>query len=238
MRLIQAPRQEELGPCPYLTGRERKYESFFAGQVSADELAFFLNAGWRKFGHYYFRPVCPACERCIPLRVPTTDFVPSRSQRRVLRANRDLRTVFGPLKFSDKIFSIYRSHSRERFSDDPLLEDFLFNFYMPSCPVLQSEFYLGEELVGVGFLDRGSDSLSSVYFCFDPRFSARNLGTFSILQEIFRARDLGLKYYYLGYYVLGCSRVAYKDHFRPREWYQWQENRWGTKTGPPGSGSP
>jgi len=72
----------------------------------------------------------------------------------------------------------------------------------------------------------GADSLSSVYFFFDPDYSKLGIGTFSILKEIEHARSLDLPYYYLGYYVPGCDSMEYKDSFRPREHYDWEEKRW------------
>jgi arginine-tRNA-protein transferase len=235
MHIIQPPQIEELSFCPYLKDRQKQYEYFFADQLSAKELSGFLALGWRKFGIHYFRPACPGCRNCIPLRIPIADFVPSRGQRRILRKNAGLRVVFGPLRFSDRIFAIYQEHSRRRFSQESNLEDFLYSFFLPSCPSLQSEIYLGDKLIAVGFLDRGEDCLSSVYFCFDTRHTSLNLGTYSILQEIFYARSLGLPYYYLGYYVPGCRSMAYKDHFRLREYFDWQTCVWKTISGPPES---
>jgi arginine-tRNA-protein transferase len=43
------------------------------------------------------------------------------------------------------------------------------------------------------------------------------LGTFIILDHIVRAARAGLPYVYLGYWVEGSSRMAYKTAFRPLE---------------------
>lgn len=226
MQIIQGPQRDDLAPCPYLPQQQKQYEFFFAHSIDGRELSELLATGWRKFGLYYFRPACPGCRRCIPLRVRTQEFCLSRSQRRIAKKNSELRVVFGPLRFSERVFEIYLEHSRVRFSLDVDREDFICNFFLPSCPSLQAEYFLGEELVAVGFLDRGKDCLSSVYFCFDPRYSERNLGTYSVFREIDCARSRGLPYYYLGYYVPGCGRMAYKDHFRPREHFDWKEGGW------------
>lgn len=226
MQMIQLCQLDELAPCPYLPGRQKRFEFFLARQVDPAELSQLLAAGWRKFGPYYFRPACPGCRECIPLRIPVRDFAPSRSQRRLLRRNTSLRVAFSPLRYSDRIFAIYRDHARARFEQDADIEEFLFNFFLPSCPALQSEFYLDETLAGVGFLDRSADALSSVYFCFDPAHSRLGLGTYSVLREIAHARSLGLTYYYLGYFVPGCRPMDYKDHFHPREHFDWQTGCW------------
>jgi arginine-tRNA-protein transferase len=235
MQLLRPRQLEEPSPCPYLPGRQKRCEYFLADGVAPAELSALLADGWRKFGPYYFRPACEGCRLCLPLRVPTTDFAPSRSQRRLLRRDASLRVEFAPLRFVPRIFELYRAHAAERFGQEADLEDFLFSFYSPSCPALQSEVYLGDELVAVGFLDRAADALSSVYFCYDPRHSGLGLGTFGALAEIEHARALGLPWYYLGYYVPGCGRMAYKDHFRPRQHLDRTTGAWREIAGKPGS---
>ncbi len=226
MQIIQTSQIEEITECPYLPGRRKRYEYFLAGFLSGGEIGALLAGGWRKFGFYFFRPACPDCRLCIPVRVPTRLFTPSRSQQRVLNKGDRLRVEFGALRMKERIFDIYREHSLERFSQNVARDDFLLNFYLPSCPTLQTEIYFGDELIGAGFLDHGEDCLSTVYFCYDTRFSRMSPGIFSVLKEIEHARLLGLPYYYLGYYVPGCSRMAYKDRFRPREWFDWESRKW------------
>ena len=226
MQLIHPPQLEELSSCPYLPEREKRYEFFLAGQLSSTEISQYLALGWRKFGLYYFRPACPDCRACTPLRIPVAEFVPSRSQRRILKKGAALTAHFGKLRLSDRAFAIYRDHSLQRFGQEPDAEEFLLNFYLPSCPSMQTEIYLDREMVGIGFLDRGEDCLSSVYFCFDTAYADFNVGTFSVLKEIEQTRAMGLTYYYLGYCVAGCRSLAYKDLFRPRQYFDWQGQSW------------
>ena len=238
MQILEPLHLEEISECPYLPGEWKRFESFLAGRVSAGELSGLLAAGWRKFGLYFFRPECPGCRRCLPVRVPTAEFAPTRSQRRLLRKNAGLEIAFGPLRPSERMFEIYRAHSLLRFGQEADPEEFLLNFFLPSCPAMQVEIRHAGELVGVGFLDRGEDCLSSVYFCFDPAHAGRGLGTHSILKEIEYARFLGLRWYYLGYYVPGCPKMGYKDHFRPREHFDCTAGIWRRAEGPPESPSP
>ena len=233
MRLIQPPQLEEPGDCPYLPGRKKRYEFFLAGELDGVELSRYLAEGWRKFGLYYFRPACPDCRACTPLRIPVAEFTPTREQRRVLKKAAALSARFGPLRLSDRAFAIYREHARRRFGLDVHPEEFLLNFYLPSCPVMQSEIFVEEETAGIGFLDIGADCLSSVYFAFDPDYSAFNPGTFSILKEIEQARAMGLCWYYLGYYVAECRSLSYKDRFRPRQHLDWRTGEWRTVDAPP-----
>ena len=192
---------ERLSLCPYLPDRKKQIRYFLASELDESEISFLLAKGWRKFGVYFFQPSCPDCQECIPVRVISDEFKPSKSQRRNLKKNRNIDVVFGPLKFSARAFEIYKDHSSQRFSQECNLEEFISGFFSPSTPSLQSEYYLNGELIGLGFLDKGEDCLSSVYFIYDTKFSHLGLGTFSILKEIEYTRSLGLEYYCLGYYV-------------------------------------
>ena len=57
-----------------------------------------------------------------------------------------------------------------------------------------------------------------IYSFFDVGPDARKgLGTYIILDHIIRAARAGLPYVYLGYWVEGSPRMAYKTQFRPLE---------------------
>lgn len=239
MNLLTEQQLEEPSDCGYLPGRQRQCSYFLAEDLSSAELDQLLSAGWRKFGPYFFRPACSDCRACIPLRVSVPDFKPSRSQKRILRRNRHLEARVGPLQFSHRIYDIYRSHAELRFGEQKQdLEHFLFSFYCPPCPGRQTEIRLDGELIAVGWLDLGEQSLSSIYFCFDPAYAEHNLGTFGALAELEYARQQGLPWYYLGYYVPGNRRTAYKDHFRPRQHFDWARQAWAQVSNPPEGGAP
>ena len=57
-----------------------------------------------------------------------------------------------------------------------------------------------------------------IYSFFDAASETRpGLGTFIILDHIRRAASAGLPYVYLGYWIEGSQRMAYKTNFRPIE---------------------
>ena len=66
-------------------------------------------------------------------------------------------------------------------------------------------------------MDALPDGLSAIYFFYDPDERHRSLGTFNVLSIIDAARQRGLPWVYLGYYVEGCGSVEYKGRFRPNE---------------------
>jgi arginine-tRNA-protein transferase len=92
------------------------------------------------------------------------------------------------------------------------------------CDSFELRYRIGDELVGVAIADRAARSLSAVYCYWHPAYAALSLGTYSILEQIELCRAWGLRYLYLGLYVLGCRPMAYKARFLPHE--QLRAGRW------------
>ncbi len=222
--------------CPYIKGELTRHEFFLAAALSESELEEFLSKGFRKFGIYFFRPKCTNCQKCLPLRVEVTKFSPSKSQRRILKKNRDIEIKYTPLIYREEIYQLYLKHSKERFShtnDEPASkEEFIQTHFTQSAPSLLSEFYLNGHLIAVGFLDISSNGVSSMYFIYDPELSKRSLGIFGALCEIEFAHKVGKLYYYLGYYIEENTSMNYKNQFLPFQIFNWTSETWETQRNP------
>ncbi len=99
-------------------------------------------------------------------------------------------------------------------------------FVTPVGAGAMSLLYVEENLMAVGFLDLGATSMSSVYFAYDPEFADKSPGTLGVLLEIHMARQSGLQYYYLGYWVEKCPAMSYKANFRPYELLDAASSSW------------
>ena len=217
--------------CPYLDQQARN-EYFFAMELDHEEMNFYLSQGWRKFGWYYFRPACEGCGACIPLRVMVQEFQPSRSQRKVINKNQKTDFKVCHLEFRDEIYELYEKHSHERFKQPTEKQEFIETHFFPSCPALQTEYFVDGKLVAVGFLDQASRALSSVYFIYDTDYSHLSLGIYGAIKEIDLARRMDLDYYYLGYWISGNQSMAYKNRYYPHQLYDWEEREWNKVENP------
>jgi len=229
----------EYGPCPYLGGRRWRVEEFSRPSFDAAAYETLLAEGWRRSGFSFYRDSCPDCRLCVPIRLDSAGFAPSRSQRRVARLNADLDVRVVAAAFSDERYELYRSYIRARHAPDPLyspirsdaaeresyasflladpLGTWVHGDGLPygACIV---EYRDGSgALLATGYVDVLPDGLSSVYFAFDPAASRRSLGTYSVLRELELARQEGKRYYYLGFWVPGSPSMDYKASFRPFE---------------------
>ena len=207
-------------PCPYLPDRLATSEGFIVkGELSGPLHQAFINRGFRRSGKVIYRPRCAGCQLCIPIRVPIATFKPTRSMRRVWRHNSDIRVAAGPGHPTEAAHALYARYLVEQHDGtmSPAYEDFAAFLYGSPAPTEEWHYFAGQRLVGVSYLDRLPDGLSSVYMFFDPDEGQRSLGTYSVLAEIEDCRARGLAYYYLGYYVPGSRTMAYKARFRPAE---------------------
>ena len=211
--------------CSYLPDETSSLTYEIVARMTADEYQARLLSGWRRFGFSLFKPVCPACTKCLSLRVPVATFQPDRSQRRCLAANASaVRLVVGAPAVTDEKLDLYdRFHEYQS-------EHVGWNYYGPKdvsgyvesfvdnpFETQEWRYYLGEKLVGVGYVDRVPAGLSAIYYFHDPDERHRSLGTFNVLSTIRQAAEWRLPHVYLGYFVEGCRSLEYKARFRPNE---------------------
>jgi len=84
----------------------------------------------------------------------------------------------------------------------------------------------GTILAAVCLTDVLDDGLSLVYSFFDPDRAGDSLGTHIILDHVDMAREAGLPYVYLGYWVPGSRKMGYKSRFAALEVFHrgvWQD---------------
>jgi arginyl-tRNA--protein-N-Asp/Glu arginylyltransferase len=207
------------------TSREEYFLCWSAAPQRMDEL---WAEGWRHFGALFFRyrgwEHGGRLYTIMPLRLDLRAFAPSRSQRRVLARNRDLRVEVSATRLDAETERMFRSH-RRRFTEDvpDSLNDFL--SHAPARVPCRNEtvrVYDGERLVAAQFLDLGETAASAVYAMFDPAESRRSLGIYTMLLAINYARGRGCRYYYPGYACHEPSLYDYKKSFAGLEYFDWR----------------
>lgn len=190
-----------------------------------------IKRGFRRSGEYVYRPACNNCTACVPVRIKAEQFSARRTDKRNLKANKDLSVDYTPAQYTDEYFDIYQRYLAARHQgggmDDPEPADFERFLLNPWGETLFVEVKHADKLVGVAVTDATTDGLSAVYTFFDPDYHDRGIGKFCILQQIELCRVMSLPYLYLGYWVDGCQKMQYKTDFQPQEhfdgvrWVDW-----------------
>lgn len=184
--------------------------------------------GFRRSGNHVYRPRCPNCAACVPVRIPVDDFTPSRRDRRTRTGNADLEINIAPPRFELEHFNLYERYLRARHRDGGMdvtsPEQYMSFLCSAWCDSLFVEFRAGRKLVCVAVTDVLEDGYSAVYTFFEPRESRRALGRFAILTQIDMARRQGKPFVYLGYWIQDSPKMAYKADYQPLEEYS--EGAW------------
>ncbi|MEZ5648276.1 MAG: arginyltransferase [Alphaproteobacteria bacterium] len=211
--------------CPYLQNRiERHVLTDLYGPNSGLLYDSLTAAGFRRSHHLIYRPACSGCSACIPVRIVTEKFKPSRTQRRIMKINRDLHANVTEASATHEQFDLFMRYQKQRHSNGDMarmtFDDF--RFMIEGSPITT---YLVEfrtptgTLVACCLTDRVNTGLSAVYSFFDPDQPHSSLGTLVILWLINKARYSNLAYVYLGYWVRNSPKMSYKAHFNALEYF-------------------
>jgi arginine-tRNA-protein transferase len=224
-------------PCPYLDGRmERKLFTALQGDHAQKLNDTLSKQGFRRSQNVLYRPSCAECSACLSARIRVADFVPSRTQRRIMARNAAIRrNATSPWATEDQ-FALFRKYLDARHADGGMADMDVFEFAAMieetpiksrvieySRPPANNE--VGRPLAAVCLTDVFDDGLSLVYSFYDPALSRASLGTWIILDHVAIAREAGLPYVYLGYWVPGSKKMGYKASFSAVEIYKggaWQ----------------
>ncbi len=210
-------------PCPYIKGQvERKVVTDLSTPNAMELYEDLSRAGFRRSHSLAYRPACPNCNACIPVRIRVKDFNWSRSFRRIMKRNIDVtaRDIVGSATEEQYILFTRYQKSRHTHSDMASMKFVDFKAMIEDSPIDTRviEFRNKEEdLIGAMLVDRQLDALSAVYSLFDPDLSDRSLGTYMILWLIDKAIKNKASYVYLGYWIEESRKMAYKKRFRPLE---------------------
>jgi arginine-tRNA-protein transferase len=224
-------------PCPYLPGRmERKLFTALQGEQAQKLNDSLSKQGFRRSQNVLYRPSCAECSACLSARIRVADFTPSRTQKRILKRAEGLRrNATSPWATEDQ-FTLFRRYLDHRHADGGMADMDIFEFaamieetpiksrvieYTQACGPKGLE----RSLAAVCLTDVFDDGLSMVYSFYDPDLTPLSLGTYVILDHIAIAREAGLPYVYLGYWVPGSRKMGYKAGFSALEIYKggiWQ----------------
>lgn len=208
--------------CSYLPG-QRSVTAFLDPTYPKDTQLYtaLSQCGFRRSGQHIYRPRCQECEACIPVRVNALKFLPRRSQRRAWHTNQDLTVRLLQPVYHEQHYDLYRRYLHHRHQgggmDDPTPRQYMDFLVSPWSETGFYEFRLLSKILAVAVLDRLDDGLSAVYTFFEPEFSKRSLGVFSILWSIHEVRRLDLEWLYLGYWIETSAKMRYKCEYQPQQ---------------------
>ncbi len=210
--------------CAYLPNKSvRMYYKYIEEATQSYNTAL-IHRGWRRFGCYYFHPICNGCNECKSIRIDVNNFKFSKSQRKSIKRNKNTEIIIQEPSLTQAHIDLYNKyHSFKHKKDDwshrnisP--REYRENFVEGAHNFGKEILYLDSgKIIGVDLVDILDDGISSIYFYYDPDYARLSLGVYSLLYQIELAKILDLPWIYLGYWVEGCKAFAYKPNFQPQE---------------------
>mgnify|MGYP000016942138 CR=1 FL=1 len=224
--------------CSYLPNRlARSQVATPTHLIHADIYGELVSSGFRRSGLYTYRPYCDGCKACTACRVQVNHFQAKRYQRRAFQKHHGLSVQVGHLGYFEEHYQLYMQYQKHRHlgggmdsDDQEQYKQFLLQSKVNSRLI---EFRDGPndsepgKLRMVSIIDMIQDGLSSVYTFYDASDKKASYGTYCIMWQLQQAKDLGLPYLYLGYYIKESPKMSYKAEYEPIEVLldsQWQVN--------------
>lgn len=211
-------------PCSYLPQQHSLFRYFHIQSCSIELYQTLLERGWRRFGKYFFVPICKACKECISVRKEVQVFEPSRSFKRVLAKNKETVVMIQRPMITQahlELYERYHQHMNHKkgWEYTPITAESYYEMFVEGAEEFGYEFayYRDEKLVGIALVDILRESISAVYCFYDHEYGDLSLGIFSILKQLEIAKGLKIAYFYPGYWIKNHHSMGYKERFAPYE---------------------
>lgn len=188
----------------------------FPSQMPAQELDNYLASGWYRMAQCIFTTDYVEQNgkeyNAIWLRIDLKTYKSSSSFQKLEKRNRKFELEIHPFFYDNQYESLYQKYlccaNGERSKS---LADFLFDF--TNNDIFNSwaaHLYDNERLIGAGIFDIGDKCAAGISSFFDPEYKKYSIGRYLIYKKIEYCRQIGLDYFYPGYFVPGLKAFDYK----------------------------
>lgn len=164
--------------------------------------------------------ICQGCNGCVGLRVNIDRFALSKSQEKrfIRQSNYNTRLIDADRAPFDDLYKLYLSYIDSRHPDSGMSREpaEFTSWLMASawCTLIQDE---AGEIAGFSLLDHSGDSFSYEYSVYDTTRPKDSLGKHLWLATMMEAKQLGVKYAYVGAWVKDSPVLDYKKSFAALE---------------------
>jgi len=210
--------------CAYIPTNKVRMNYKYVSRANKRFTTAVIARGWRRFGKYFFHPVCHGCSECKSIKIDAQNYHYTKSQKKSIKRNADTQIIVQKPSLSQAHIDLYNKyhefkHQKDNWSHRNISQkEYHENFVDGAFDFGKEVLYIKDnKLIGVDLIDVLDDGISSIYFYYDPDYANLSLGTYSLLYQVKLANILELRWIYLGYWVDGCKAFAYKTNFKPQK---------------------
>ena len=193
--------------------------------INAEVYSSLIDQGFRRSGKFAYRPHCENCQECVPVRVAVNEFTPNRSQKRAFKQHQNLTANVVSVDYYEEHYALYAAYQRSRHhdqtktetSEEDEIEQYKNFLCQSNVETVLVEFRDQDELKMVSVIDVVRDGISAVYTFYNSSDIGTSYGTYNVMWQAEWAKNLGLAYLYLGYWIKDSQKMAYKQNFKPLE---------------------
>lgn len=190
----------------------------FPTDLTADQLDNYLQKGWFRIAQSIFTTNFLSFNNeiysAIWLRVRLAHYEPEKKNKRILQQNNRFQVAIGQANILEEHEALYRRYRKSlSFNASSSLPELLFgsastNIYNTWQVDVRNT--ATGELIACGFFDLGSKSAAGITSFYDPEYKKFSPGKFLILMKMQYCKDLGIDYFYPGYFAPGYPLFDYK----------------------------
>lgn len=185
--------------------------------LPAEQLDEYLHKGWFRMGQTIFTTNFLNFNNifysAIWLRISLAEYERDKAQQRLSKLNQHFRTEIKQASIDDEKENLFKRYRETvSFKAAPSVQQLLFgkdslhNIYN----TFELNVYHESKLIACGYFDIGKSSAAGISSFYDPDYKKYSLGKFLIYLKINYCKELGMQYFYPGYFVPGYSYFDYK----------------------------
>jgi leucyl-tRNA---protein transferase len=184
--------------------------------LTPEELDQYLEQGWFRMAQTIFTTNFLNFQNhfysAIWLRIVLQDYSADRTWPKLAKLNSRFRTEIRKASITNEKENLFAKYRRGiSFNASSSLYELL--YAGADYNVFNSQevnIYDGDTLIASGYFDIGANSAAGITSFYDPEYKKHSLGKYLIYLKINYCKQIGLKYFYPGYFVPGYSFFNYK----------------------------
>jgi arginyl-tRNA--protein-N-Asp/Glu arginylyltransferase len=185
-------------------------------------------SGYHDFHRSNFESYKGRYYKAFPTRYRLWEFKFTKSLRRVLNKNRDLKTVIRPLRITPEKSDLYDTYNYLKRGEPPRkpLREVYKHVSHEDSKKMELCVFKDNRLIACSIFEHGYYALYSNTAFWNLNEAARSLGILTILLEIQYALSRRMHHYFLGHFYAQNPNYHYKTRFGGLELYDWDNERW------------